>query len=355
MVSLCAVGDLMLGDSEKCIGYGTRSLIEKFGPDYPFAAINSLLKADIVFGNLEAVLSDYDLDRSDMFSSQMRAAPCSIEGIKKVFNVISIANNHMMQHGVKCFQETVGLLNENNIGVVGLKGDPDTGYFSKPYIKNISSITCGFLGYAFEHDVYNDYPLYAFGKEEQVLSDIHKLRLLVDIVIVSCHWGDEFIKRPKYSVIQLAQKMINAGSSLILGHHPHVVQPIEKFNSGIVAYSLGNFVTDMGWDSRLLEGCILKLKLNSFDKVEIDNIYLTNHVKPSQPCKKKVVSDMVLTQVLCNQNNYVIYESEYLEEVNFLIKKNRLSAYYYLFVNFYKMHLSIFLQIIKYRFVNVFR
>ena len=144
MVSLCAVGDLMLGDSEKCIGYGTRSLIEKFGADYPFEAAADKLKADIVFGNLESVISDYGYHGDDMVSAQMRAKPNTIEGIKKNFNVINVANNHMMQHGEQCFKETVNSLLQNNIGVVGLRG-VDT-FSSRPYIKQFPGITIGFLG-----------------------------------------------------------------------------------------------------------------------------------------------------------------------------------------------------------------
>ena len=66
----------------------------------------------------------------------------------------------------------------------------------------------------------------------------------MEVIVVSLHWGIEYRKSPTSSQINIAHQLIDAGASLILGHHPHVVQKIEEYKGGVIVYSLGNFVFD---------------------------------------------------------------------------------------------------------------
>ena len=82
-----------------------------------------------------------------------------------------------------------------------------------------------------------------------------------DIVIVSLHWGVEYRRYPSEEQKELARKLIDAGADLILGHHPHVVQPVEEYHGGVIAYSLGNFLFDSPYWKRT-DGAILKCRLS---------------------------------------------------------------------------------------------
>jgi poly-gamma-glutamate capsule biosynthesis protein CapA/YwtB (metallophosphatase superfamily) len=79
---------------------------------------------------------------------------------------------------------------------------------------------------------------------ERVLADIRFARPLADVVIVSLHWGIEYMTRPEPEQVELAHQMIDAGADLVVGGHPHVVQPLEEYQGRWIAYSLGNFVFD---------------------------------------------------------------------------------------------------------------
>ena len=82
---------------------------------------------------------------------------------------------------------------------------------------------------------------------DRVRADIRFARRLADLVIVSVHWGVEYAPRPLKEQVQRAHEMIDAGADLVVGGHPHVVQPLEEYHGHWIAYSLGNFVFDQKW------------------------------------------------------------------------------------------------------------
>lgn len=151
-MTIYAVGDIMLGDHPICIGHGVGSKISKTGAIYPFLQVAPGLKnADIVFGNLEAVLSNSRMDKKRLGSVSMRAVPEAIEGLTYAgFNVLSLANNHALEHGEEPLSETMSILSENNIKYVGV----DTGIAKarEPFIMHIKGIRIAFLAYCLVPD-----------------------------------------------------------------------------------------------------------------------------------------------------------------------------------------------------------
>ena len=88
---------------------------------------------------------------------------------------------------------------------------------------------------------------YAFdgGLSPMELPDaVRQVAVRSDLVIVSLHWGTEYMDRPQAAQRQLARALVDAGARLVLGHHPHVVQGVETYHDAVIAYSLGNFVFD---------------------------------------------------------------------------------------------------------------
>jgi gamma-polyglutamate biosynthesis protein CapA len=260
-VRLGAVGDIMLGELPACSGFGVNSAILENGPTFPFDhARTALADCDLLFGNLEVVISRFDRDRDAFESTIFRAQPEAAEGLEAAgFDVLSLATNHIMQHGREAVLETIQLLGERDIGCVGIEDrDLDLVNF---LIRAVNGARVGFLAYNFRPPQYFvDLRIDVPGTEQRVEQDIEQCRGSVDWLVVSLHWGDEFVDRPSAEQVRQARRFVDAGADVILGHHPHIVQGVEKYQGRVIAYSLGDFVFDL-WQPRLRESTILRMDL----------------------------------------------------------------------------------------------
>lgn len=273
-IILTAVGDVSFGDTPKCLGFGVKSKVQAQGADFIFDKIQQHLSGDIIFGNLEVVLSNEGLLQYDFISEQLRGRPSCVTALTRAgFNVMNIANNHSMQHGEEAFLETTLLLNENGIIVVGLKGVDN--YKSTLEVINVNDKSIGFLGYSFEIDAYSPSSNVRYACSvlpEEIMADIRNAKKTVDWLIVSAHWGLEFIDHPSLTTVRMGRNFIDAGADIILGHHPHVVQGIETYKNKIICYSLGNFVFDMAWSKTCKKSMIVQFQLNHDKSIEYEII-----------------------------------------------------------------------------------
>ena len=162
------------------------------------------------------------------------------------FNIIGLANNHAYDKG-----ET-GILYSNKYW--GSKDVIASGTYSshedrdniKVYEKNgikyaFLAYTTSLNGYALSSD--KSYLVNVYS-DELVKDDINKIKTKVDVVIVAMHWGDEYTNTPTESEREIAKYLSDLGVDLIIGTHPHVVQPIEYVGETLVIYSLGNFISN---------------------------------------------------------------------------------------------------------------
>ena len=261
-ITLAAVGDISLGDHPLCAGFGTHSRFKARTPDFAFERVKPLLAgSDILFGNLECTLSEIGRRAGDYHSIQMRGHEPYLNGLKAAgFHVLNVANNHSMQHGQRPFLETVRLLRDSGIGVCGV-GTTDYRHAVTDIVR-AHDLDVAFLGYSLRpRQYFTEAPLYAEGQREFILADVRAARAR-DVVVVSLHWGDEFIERPSPEDVALAHEIMDAGADLIIGHHPHVLRGVEKYGRGYIVYSLGNFVCDMLWDERMRESAIVRCRLS---------------------------------------------------------------------------------------------
>jgi poly-gamma-glutamate synthesis protein (capsule biosynthesis protein) len=257
-----AVGDISLGDHPLCTGFGTHSRFKSRTPDFAFERVTSLFSgSDILFGNLECTLSEFGRRPGDYHSIQMRGHESYLHGLTSAgFQVLNVANNHSMQHGKQPFLETARLLRDNGIAVCGV-GSTDYRHAVTEVVR-ANDLDVAFLGYSLRpRQYFTESPLYAEGKRESILADVRAARA-GDVVVVSLHWGDEFIERPSPEDVALAHDIMDAGADLIIGHHPHVLRGVEKYGRGYIVYSLGNFVCDMLWDERMRESAIVRCRLS---------------------------------------------------------------------------------------------
>ena len=223
-------------------------------------------------GNLEVVLSDEGLRPDEVMTRVFRGSPSAIGTITDGgFNVVNIANNHTLQHGVSAFHETVSLLERHGVDVIGLAGGRM--FASRPLIREVKGISIGFLGYSQVPENFHKLGplLYAGGELQDMLGDIRRLRASVDFVVVSCHWGTEQMDRPCTAMVTMARQLVETGADLVLGHHPHVLQAVERYQTGVICYSLGNLVFDTIWERASRDSAVVRFVLRlSGRKREID-------------------------------------------------------------------------------------
>jgi len=266
-LSLAAVGDVMLGDHPFRIGHGVGSMIRRRGPLHPFLhATEVLRKGDIRFCNLEGVLSTVSEREDALQSAQMRGEPNAVHGLGYAgFQIVSMANNHALDHGRTAYLQTLQVLKSHGMECIGLEERPCTQH----KVLAAQGISIAFLGYCF---VGLD-SLFK-GHDETGLAtvreDIMKAREDADFVVVSAHWGREYIDHPSPTVVWLGHKIVDYGADVVLGHHPHVLQGIERYKGKLIAYSLGNFVFDM-WGTTQ-ESMILQIDLEKDSQAHFEAV-----------------------------------------------------------------------------------
>ena len=155
----------------------------------------------------------------------------------------------------------------------------------RPVVIEKAGVRCGFLGYSFEREQYFSGAIkYARANVGEICEQVSKLRENVDYVIASLHWGKEYMQEPSATAIAAARTLIDSGCDVILGHHPHVLQGMERYGRGVILYSLGNFVFDKAWWPVCKKSCITTISLPrdpSLDiKIEVTPILINDQYQP---------------------------------------------------------------------------
>jgi len=232
-----AVGDIMLA------GPWTRTL-ERAGYSFPFRAVAAeLARADINLANLESPLARCGTEFCSK-KFRFRGSPAVAPALRGAgFNIVTLANNHSMDFGWPALDETRRHLRDAGIAWVGAGANLDEARAVQ--LLNVKGKRIAFLGYSLTQPVEffagRARPGTAPGYANLVTADVANARRQADYVIVSFHWGREATGMPQTYQRDTAHKAIEAGADVIIGHHPHVLQGVERYKRGIIFYSLGNF------------------------------------------------------------------------------------------------------------------
>ena len=240
------VGDIMLDR-------GVEYLVKQNSIYYPFQNISHFLRGiDIVFGNLEGPVVENPPQFPDD-SLKFAFTPEVIKGASwSHFNLFSLSNNHTPDMGKEGSEETKEWLKKYGINFVGdpLSGSSDN-LNSSFYRDDITFLAFNQI-----------FPF--MDKEEEIIKTIKMVKSSNpdNFLIVSMHWGEEYklINSPVQQ--SLAHRIIEAGGDLIIGHHPHVVQNIEKYQGKLIFYSLGNFIFDQYFSTETQEGLAVGLEIH---------------------------------------------------------------------------------------------
>lgn len=320
-MSLVAVGD--------CLIHGAVYMDAKTGTDsYDFSKMIELVgpeieKYDLKYYNQETIIGGKKLGVSHYprFNSPEEIGDNMVD---LGFNLISLVNNHTLD------KDEVGILNSNeywktkNVITAGTYSSYDERNDIKVYEKN--GIKYAFLAYTTTTNGLNvpkgkEYLVNVYS-DDQAKEDIDKIKDKADVIIVSMHWGEEYIFEPTDSQKEIAKYLSGLGVNLIIGSHPHVVEPVGYVGDTLVIYSLGNFLSGqrpMGIDKTigLMVGMdiVVKNKKVTFENINKSLLYTysTNHDTNYKVYPFKNLDDTILS-------GYKDLETKYMNIVNSEVK-----------------------------------
>ena len=270
-LSLVAVGDILMHQDVKAAAAKDSEGFQALWADL----VPLFQGADLAFGNLETPIAPttgrpgipFQFNAPESLPLALRASG---------FTVLSTANNHAFDQGLKGVRETLDRLRAERLVAVG--SGEDRAKAESLQILERQGVRVAFLAFT---DLFNldlnrraTEPWVRPLELEPALQAVREARGLADLVFVSVHWGNEYQHTPTKRQRDIARGLVNAGCDVILGHHPHVLQPVELMEvdgrKALVAYSLGNFISNQdrmyradlfpvaGGDNR--DGAALKLR-----------------------------------------------------------------------------------------------
>lgn len=299
-VKLLFTGDVMLSRNVAELVY------EKGGGDYswPFLKIADFLNdADLTISNLEGPISDKG---SEYLKSApwFRAEPEAVNGLNYAgIDIVSLANNHIFDYGREAMEDCFGQLERAGIRYMGAGMTREEAY--APVIVNINGLKIAFLAFTNHGDASWQAEVDYYTTLEELLAQvpsigdlflqaqvlthlmtmpipvteessgvawlyikqleraIYKAREEADIVIVSLHFGEEYAEDISTAQDRYAHLAIDRGADMVVGHHPHVTQPIMVYMGKVIAYSLGNFVFDQreSYEAGTTMGLVLEVNI----------------------------------------------------------------------------------------------
>ncbi|MBQ9376043.1 MAG: CapA family protein, partial [Ruminococcus sp.] len=267
---------------------------------------------DIAFINQETIVGGYDLGLSGypVFNSPSEV----VENVKSVgFNLANMATNHsldMGQEGVDNALETF-----RNVGGIDFAGVADSDEeYDKITVFEKKGVKFAFLAYTANTngiDAPNPYTIHYFD-EDEITNDVKRAKEISDVVIVSAHWGDENLDEPTDFQEYYAQFFADLGVDVVIGTHPHVIEPIKWFegengNKTLVTYSLGNFLGGMLAVNNIVSGMVSFDFVKSDGGISVENVKWTPFVIHFELDGDDIMEDR------CNYKVYPL--SEYTDEL----------------------------------------
>lgn len=239
-VTIAITGDVMLARS-------VNTQLLATGDRFPFNNTADYLKSfDLTIGNLECVVSKLGQPEPGK-EFTFEADPKAFARLQSAgFDIMSVANNHSGDYGKAAFMDMMGTL--PTYGITPLGGGANQAAAHTPVIRKIRNTTVGFLAYC-EIGPENfaataSAPGHAWLDPDLVRADVAATRPQVDFLIVFTHWGIEYQPQEDADQQATARVAIDAGADLVVGAHPHIIQPNDSYKGKPIIYSLGNFVFD---------------------------------------------------------------------------------------------------------------
>jgi poly-gamma-glutamate synthesis protein (capsule biosynthesis protein) len=242
-VRLAAVGDVSPGQ-------GVSETVASRGISYPWSSVAPVLRrADVATANLEGVISSRGSHQPGR-QYHFRGDRGLLRGAARTagIDVVSVANNHALDFGREALLDTLAASRATGIRTVG--GGATIDVARRPVVVDAGGLRIALLGYSDVRPLGSDagpdwagtVPADSIGISDDVRAAVRR----ADLVVVWFHWGAELATEPSSRQRELAAAALAAGATVVLGAHPHVLQPVEREGRRLVAWSLGNFVFPSG-------------------------------------------------------------------------------------------------------------
>ena len=254
-----------------------------------------------------------------------------IEDLKDTgFNMVSGATNHSMDLGKDALISSAQLWKkQSNILFSGLYDSQEDRQTIRVIEKN--GIRFSFLSYTFGvneatkrqyRNQLQTYP-YILGQldKEQIKEDVEKAKEQSDVIIVACHWGKEDVSQISDLQKEYAQYFADLGVDVVIGNHPHLIQPIEKINHTLVIYSLGNFLSTMKDVYNQLEGMVCFDFVKKEDEISIENIQYVPLVNHYNDNVVTIYSLKEYTSTLASQHSILKDQADIIKEFKNYVKQ----------------------------------
>ena len=244
-ISLAAVGDVLIHDrvyneAKTEDGYDFMPMVKSMQP-YMEAATVTFANQETMIGGEEIGLSSYP-----SFNSPTEVG----DAVKELgVDIVSIANNHTLDRGEEAIFRAIDHWNKIGIPYVGAYESAEDASKVR-VVETDEGISLAFVAYTYGT---NGIPvptgkeyLVNFIDKKKIAADIAEAKKLADVVVTSLHFGEEYARMPNVTQKDLVQFVVDEGADIVLGHHPHVLQPVDWVegkdgNKAFVVYSLGNF------------------------------------------------------------------------------------------------------------------
>jgi poly-gamma-glutamate synthesis protein (capsule biosynthesis protein) len=270
----------------------TRSAIASGGVDAPWRYLAPTLRAaDVAMLNLECSVSRRGAP--EVKSYRFRGDPSAVAGARRAgVDVFSSANNHAIDYGFDAFADTLDAVRRNGIKPVG--AGRDLAEAQRPAVFEVNGRTIAFLGIsaiipAPKWKAAPGHAGVAYDDDAQIAAQVRAAKRVADIVIPYFHWGIEYTYSPSAAQRRAARAAIRAGATMVIGTHPHVLQPVEVVDGHLVAWSLSNLVFQSRPASVHTE--LLKVTINRDGSVDwaTEPYYISAGVprpEPSRPIQR---------------------------------------------------------------------
>ena len=223
----------------------TRAAIASGGVDAPWRYLAPTLRAaDVAMLNLECSVSRRG--SPEVKSYTFRGDPSAVAGARNAgVDVLSSANNHSIDYGFDAFYDTLDAVRSHGIKSVGAGRTLDEA--RQPAVFVVNGVRVAFLGIsaiipAGKWKAGPGSPGVAYDDDAQITAQVRAAKRVADVVIPYFHWGIEYTYTPSAAQRRAARAAIRAGATMVIGTHPHVLQPIEVVDGHLVAWSLSNLV-----------------------------------------------------------------------------------------------------------------
>ena len=284
-------------------GRSMEAQLARYGPAYPWGGVGPLLRqADLAVANLESVLTTQGQPLNKPYV--IRAHPRSGQTLVEAgFDLVSLANNHALDYGQVGLDETLSTLDALGIASVGAGceagagaasgGERDPCQASEAALFTLNGVEVAVLGYAGAYwNGSADMPTsdrIAWAEAARVQADVQAARDQADVVIVLLHAGVEYAAKPSAGQAAVAHAAIDAGADLVVGHHPHVTQTVERYDGlqgadgrdGLIVYSLGNAVFDIPRQAAM-QGDLLRVYVtrDGLQRAELWPFWIEDAIRP---------------------------------------------------------------------------